>query len=143
MGADLVVDVAEEDPVRKFRDATGGRLADVVVDVTANAPTAFGQAVRLSAVDGTIVLAGVRGKKGAPELHTDAIIWKEITVKGALGVDAPVYRKALELLAARAFPFELFSRQEVALDDASELLTSMAGKGSAPPPVHGVIVPGL
>jgi len=46
-------------------------------------------------------------------------------------------------LAARAFPFELFSRQEVALDDASELLTSMAGKGSEPPPVHGVIVPGL
>ena len=143
MGADLVVDVAEEDPVRKFRDATGGRLADVVVDVTANAPTAFGQAVRLSAVDATIVMAGVRGQKGAPDLHTDAIIWKEITVKGALGVDAPVYRKALELLAARRFPFELLTRREVGLADTSELLTSMAGKGSEPPPVHGVIVPGL
>ena len=88
-------------------------------------------------------MAGVRGQKGAPDLHTDAIIWNEITVKGALGVDAPVYRKALELLAGRAFPFDLLTRREVGLTDTSELLTSMAGKGSEPPPVHGVIVPGL
>ena len=143
MGADLVIDVAEEDPARKFRAATGGRLADVVVDVTANAPTAFSQAVRLSAVDATIVMAGVRGQKGAPDLHADAIIWKEITVRGALGVDAPVYRKALDLLAQKKFPFDLFSRREVGLDDTSELLTTMAGNGDAPPPVHGVIVPEL
>ena len=143
MGADLVVDVAEEDAAKRVRDATGGRLADVVIDVTANAPTALGQAVRLSAVDGTIVMAGVRGEKGAPGLNSDAIIWKELTVKGALGVDAPVYRKALELLAQRKFPFDLFTRREVGLNDTAELLADMAGKGSAPPPVHGVIVPGL
>ena len=143
MGADLVIDVAEEDPARKFRDATGGRLADVVVDVTANAPTAFGQAVRISAVDATIVMAGVRGQKGAPDLHADAIIWKELTVRGALGVDAPVYRKALDLLEQRKFPFDLFSRREVGLDETSDLLATMAGNGDAPPPVHGVIVPGL
>ena len=143
MGADLVIDVAEEDPARKFRDATGGRLADVVVDVTANAPTAFGQAVRISAVDATIVMAGVRGQKGAPDLHADAIIWKELTVRGALGVDAPVYRKALDLLEQRKFPFDLLSRREVGLDETSALLATMAGNGDAPPPVHGVIVPGL
>jgi len=143
MGADLVIDVAEEDPARKFRDATGGRLADVVLDVTANAPTAFSQAVRLSAVDGTIVMAGVRGVKGAPDLHTDAIIWKELTVKGALGVDAPVYQTALDLLAQRKFPFELFTRREVGLKQTADLLADMAGNGKKPPPVHGVIVPGL
>ena len=88
-------------------------------------------------------MAGVRGQKGAPDLHADAIIWKELTVKGALGVDAPVYRRALELLAERKFPFELFSRREVGLNEAADLLTDMAGKGSKPPPVHGVIVPGL
>ena len=69
-------------------------------------------------------MAGVRDK-GAPDLHAGAIIWKEITVRGALGVDAPVYRKALDLLAQK-FPFDLFSRREVGLDDTSELLTTMA-----------------
>ena len=47
-GADLAVDVEDVDPVRALRDATGG-LADVVVDVTAKAPSAFVQAVALAA----------------------------------------------------------------------------------------------
>ena len=142
LGADLVVDVAESDPVKSYRSATGGRLADVVVDVTANAPGALGQAVALSSVDATIVMAGVRGQKGAPGLNADAIIWKELTLKGALGGDAPVYRKALSLLAEKKFPFDLLTRQEVDLEETSELLTSMAGKSDVAPPVHGVIVPG-
>ncbi|HVT21456.1 MAG TPA: alcohol dehydrogenase catalytic domain-containing protein, partial [Mycobacteriales bacterium] len=41
-GADLVVDVTEQDPAVALRKATGG-LADVVVDVTAKAPAALGQ----------------------------------------------------------------------------------------------------
>jgi alcohol dehydrogenase len=47
-GADLVADVAVDDPVAALRDATGG-LADVVVDVTAKAPAAFAQAIELLA----------------------------------------------------------------------------------------------
>ena len=54
LGADLAVDVAEHDPVRALRTATGGRLADVVVDVTAKAPAAFGQAVKLATTGGTM-----------------------------------------------------------------------------------------
>ena len=41
-GADLAVDVAQTDPNDALRRAVG-RKADVVVDVTAKAPTAFGQ----------------------------------------------------------------------------------------------------
>ncbi|MGY6500497.1 MAG: zinc-binding dehydrogenase [Acidimicrobiales bacterium] len=46
-GADLVVDVLEEDPRAALKRATGG-LADVVVDVTANAPAAFPQGIGLA-----------------------------------------------------------------------------------------------
>lgn len=45
-GADVAVDVGERDPVRSLVAATG-RLADVVIDVTAKAPSAPGQALRL------------------------------------------------------------------------------------------------
>ncbi len=51
-GADLAVDVATDDPVRALRGATGS-LADVVVDVTAKAPAALGQAVALARAGGT------------------------------------------------------------------------------------------
>ena len=59
-GADLAVDVAVEDPVAALSKATG-TTADVVVDVTAKAPTAFAQAIALARPAGTVVVAGTRG----------------------------------------------------------------------------------
>ena len=55
---------------RALRAATGG-LADVVVDVTAKAPAALGQAVRLARPGGTIVLAGTRGSAETPGFRPD------------------------------------------------------------------------
>jgi alcohol dehydrogenase len=138
-GADLTVDVEVDDPVRALR-AAAGRLADVVVDVTAKAPAALGQAVRLARPGGTIVVAGTRGTQDTPGFDPDALVYKELRVLGALGVDVTAYRQALDLLASRAFPFEDIPRRVVGLDDAAALLTDMAGEGGIPP-VHGVVVP--
>jgi alcohol dehydrogenase len=138
-GADLAVDVADADPVRALRDATGG-LADVVVDVTAKAPEAFAQAVALARAGGTVVVAGTRGGP-VREFQPDHIVFKELRVVGALGVDSGAYRAALALLASGRYPFADLPRRVAALDDAEELIRSLAGEGDAPPPVHGVIAP--
>jgi alcohol dehydrogenase len=139
-GADLAVDVAETDPVRALRDATGAQ-ADVVVDVTAKAPAALGQAVAMARAGGTIVLAGTRGSNETPGFAPDNVVYKELHIVGALGVDAPAYRAALELLASNKYPFADLPREIVALDEVDALLQRMAGEGDAPP-VHGVIRPG-
>jgi alcohol dehydrogenase len=60
LGADLAIDVLEEDAKAALKRETGG-LADVVVDVTANAPAAFIQALDLVRPGGTVVVAGTRG----------------------------------------------------------------------------------
>ncbi len=86
-GADLVVDVDERDPVDALRSATGG-LADVVVDVTAKAPAAFVQAIRLARTGGTVVVAGTRGNVPMPGFEPDLVVYKELRIVGALGVDA-------------------------------------------------------
>jgi alcohol dehydrogenase len=139
-GADLAVDVDAVDPVRALRDATG-RLADVVVDVTAKAPEAFAQAIKLARPGGTVVVAGTRGGGGAGgEFDPDAVVYKELRVLGALGVDTAAYAQALELLAARRFPFETLPRRVVGLDEVDGLLRMMAGEGDVPP-VHAVAVP--
>ena len=139
-GADLAVDVDTADPVRALRNATG-RLADVVVDVTAKAPAAFVQAIRLARRGGTVVVAGTRGSGGVGrEFDPDQIVYKELRVLGALGVDTAAYTDALELLAARRFPFEALPRRVVGLDDVGGLLGSMAGEREVPP-VHAVVVP--
>jgi alcohol dehydrogenase len=138
-GADLAVDVAATDPVRALRDAAGS-LADVVVDVTANAPAALGQAVSLARAGGTIVLAGTRGTGDAPGFEPDLVVYKELRILGALGVDAVAYRAALDLLAAGRYPFAELPRRIVSLDNVDDLIRAMAGEGD-PPPVHGVVAP--
>jgi alcohol dehydrogenase len=139
-GADLAVDVDATDPVSALRDATGG-LADVVIDVTAKAPTALGQAVRLARPGGTVVIAGTRGSDALPGFSSDLVVYKELRIIGALGVDTAAYESALELLASGAFPFADLPRVVAGFDEMPALLATMAGEGE-PPPVHAVFAPG-
>lgn len=139
-GCDLAVDVTTTDPVEALQGATGG-LADVVVDVTAKAPTALAQAIGLARPGGTIVIAGTRGTAGSPDFVPDLIVYKELRILGALGVDAPAYRQALAILSSGPWPFAELPRRVADLGTVDALLRDMAGEGD-PPPVHGVVVPG-
>jgi alcohol dehydrogenase len=139
-GADLAVDVTTTDPAKAIREAAGGG-ADVVVDVTAKAPAAFAQAIGIARAGGTIVMAGTRGSAETPGFWPDLIVFKELRILGALGVDAPAYRAALDLLASGRYPFADLPRRCAPLDDAEDLVRSMAGEGDELPPVHGVITP--
>ncbi len=140
-GVDLAVDVSTTDPVRALRQA-GFRGADVVVDVTAKAPAAFAQAIKLATTGGRVVLAGTRGAgANTPGFDPDHIVYKELTVLGTLGVDYPAYEQALRLLGSRRFPFEQLPRETVGLDGAEELIARLAGEAEGAVPVHGVVLP--
>lgn len=139
-GADLVVDVLEEDPVARLRAAASVTGADVVVDVTAKAPAAFLQGLALVRAGGTMVVAGTRGGGDIAGFNPDLIVYKEIRLEGALGVDVASYRAALDLLASGKYPFDELTRQVVGLDGTAGLLETMAGERDIPP-VHAVVVP--
>jgi alcohol dehydrogenase len=139
-GVDLAVDVAETDPNQALRAALGTK-ADVVVDVTAKAPTALAQAVSLARPGGTIVLAGTRGTPESPGFDPDHVVYKELRIIGALGVDVAAYRKALDLLVAGRYPFADLPRKVAGFDDLEPLIQVMAGERSGTPPIHGVFVP--
>jgi alcohol dehydrogenase len=140
-GVDLTIDVATTDPVQALRQA-GFRGADVVVDVTAKAPGALAQAVAMAATGGRVVLAGTRGAGAtAPGFDPDHVVYKELTVQGALGVDYPAYEAAMRLLASGRFPFAALPRETVGLDGVGELLARLAGVADGAVPVHAVVVP--
>lgn len=138
--ADLTVDVSGNDPVAQLRRATGD-LADVVIDVTAKAPGAFAQAVALARPGGTVVVAGTRGVAETPGFDPDLLVYKELRLLGALGVDTAAYASALELLAADPTPFADLPCRTTGLAGVDDLLRTMAGETDDVPPVHGVIVP--
>ena len=90
--------------IRCARCATRpGGLADVVVDVTAKAPAAFAQAIKLARPGGTVVVAGTRGGSGAgADFDPDQIVYKELRVLGALGVDTAAYDRGARAARRRA-----------------------------------------
>ena len=139
-GADLTVDVAESNASRSLKQATGG-LADVVVDVTAKAPAAFAQAIGLARTGGTVVVAGTRGTAETPGFNPDHLVYKELRVLGALGVDVSAYRRAMDLLVAGRYPFAELPRQTAGFATLEPLLQTMAGERAGVAPVHGVFVP--
>ena len=140
-GANLVVDVETEDPSRALKSVTGG-LADVVIDVTAKAPAAFAQALSLARPGGTVVVAGTRGGGGAPDFTPDLIVYKELRVLGALGVDVNAYRPALEMLARGRHPFASLPREVAGFDGLEPLIQRLAGEREGAVPVHAVFSPG-
>jgi alcohol dehydrogenase len=139
-GADLTVDSATADPVAALKTATGG-LADVVVDVTAKAPSALAQSLALARPGGTVVVAGTRGSAETPGFWPDLIVYKELRILGVLGVDTAAYRAAIDLLGTGRFPFADLPRKVAGLDRVEPLLRAMAGESDEQAPVHGVVVP--
>jgi alcohol dehydrogenase len=140
-GADLAIDVSAENPAKVLRAATGGRMADVVIDVTAKAPAALGQAVAMTRPGGTVVLAGTRGTSDTPGFSPDHVVYKELHLVGALGVDVTAYRHAIDLLISGRWPFADLPRRCAGFDGASDLLQAMAGEQPGEAPVHAVLVP--
>ena len=66
---------------------------------------------------------------------------QERHIVGALGVDATAYRDALDLLESGRYPFAKLPRRSVGLDDAEDLLATVAGLRVGIPPAHGVLTP--
>ena len=139
-GADLVVDVAVDDPVEALQDAAG-RLADVVVDVTAKSASAFTQAVELAAKRGRVVIGGICGNAVTVTLSPDIVPMRELQLIGVSGVATDAHRRALELVGSGRFPFESLPRGTAGFDDVDELLATMAGETDRTPPLHAVFVP--
>ncbi|NMH97368.1 zinc-dependent alcohol dehydrogenase [Pseudonocardia acidicola] len=140
LGADVVVDVDAEDPVARVAEITGGRLADLVVDVTAGAPDAFGAALRLAGFGGTVVVAGAR-HRGCPDVAVDTIFLKELTVRGVYGRDSRAVRPAIALIESGRYPLHRLVTHSFALEDTAAALDAFARSDPRTDAVHVCVRP--
>ncbi|HSR26019.1 MAG TPA: alcohol dehydrogenase catalytic domain-containing protein [Candidatus Eisenbacteria bacterium] len=139
-GADHTIDVDEEDTVERVREITGGRLADVVLELTPMATQPVVDAVEAVRHGGRIVLAGLKG--GRPvELVTDRLIQKAVTVVGAYGVDAPGYTEAIRIIESGRFPLERLHTHTFELGETARAIETLAGEVPGEQAVHVSVVP--
>ncbi len=101
LGADAVVDAANEDVLERMKEELGiglyhfgeGAMADIVVDAAGGRDT-FAQALEIVRSAGTVALVGL--PEGDQLVNTTRIVHKSPRIIGCLGA---IYPKAIELIS--------------------------------------------
>ena len=140
-GADATIDIENEDAGERIRELTGGRGAEVVLDVSSYAVEPVADAVDYARMGGRIVLAGTKGFKPIPNFISDKLILKELTIYGAIGVTSTGYRNAIRMLESRRSPIERMHTHDFALEDAELAIRTLARQVPDDESIHSCLVP--
>jgi threonine dehydrogenase-like Zn-dependent dehydrogenase len=141
LGADHVIDVEREDARTRVKELTGGRGADVVIEVSSYSTAPVAEALHYVAAGGRIVLAGVKGLKPVPEFVSDLIVLKEITIHGVLGVTSGAYRAAIRLIESGRVPLARLHTHNYALADAESAIRRLLGELPGEASIHSCLLP--
>ncbi len=140
LGADHTINVEEENTVERVREITGGRMADVVLELTPMAAAPILDAIEAVRHGGRVVLAGLKGNRPI-EVVTDRLINKGVTVVGAYGVDATSYIRAIEIIESGRYPLEKLHTHTFGLADTAEAIETLGGERDGSEAIHVAIVP--
>ncbi len=140
LGADHVIDVEAEDARRRVKELTGGRGADVVIEVSANSPAPVAEALHHVAFGGRIVLAGVKGFKPVPDFVSDLVVLKEAHIIGAFGVTSRGYAAAIRLIESGRVPLARMHTHDFALEDAERAIQTLAGELPGASSIHSCLL---
>lgn len=86
LGADVVINPLEEDPVRRVKDLTEGRGADVVIDAVAVSAAAE-QAIQMAAAMGKVIFYSSIHPDNPISISPNMVHHTEITITGSVSPD--------------------------------------------------------
>jgi len=138
-----VIDVEREDLRGRVRELTGDRGADVVIEVASYTTEPVAEALWLAAPHARVVLAGVKGFVPVPNLVSDLVVVKELTIMGAFGVTNRGYEAAIRLIESGRVPLDRMHTHEFPLEDAERAIRMLAGEIPGEQSIHSCLVPGL
>lgn len=132
VGADVAVNVKEQDPVAATLDATGGRGVDVVVDAVGSL---MPQAIEQAAVGGSIVLFGMN-QQAMGQVRQYDITRKELTLTGTfIGVNT--FPTAIRMLESGAIRPSVLISHRLPLPRIHEGIEALrAGEG-----IKAIVIP--
>jgi NADPH:quinone reductase-like Zn-dependent oxidoreductase len=125
LGADTVVNHADDDVAAAVKEATGGRGADVVVEHVGEAT--WKTSLQAAGANGRVVVCGATSGPNPPaQLHR--IWWKQLTIYGSSMGTKEDFEGAYELVASgaarpivdRVFPLEKAAEAHVYLEEGRQ-----------------------
>jgi len=128
------------DVVEAVREATGGRMADLVVDLAPGDGDGLRTALALAAKGGVVLFAATKHGQVPVEAVSEPVVRKGLVVKGVRGRDYEAVDEALDLLASRRLPLDRLRTHRFALEDTDRALRVQGG-GLDPSAVHVAVVP--
>lgn len=140
LGADNTINMQRENLVERVQEETAGRLADVVLDLTPEATQPVLDAIEIDRPGGTIVLAGSKGGRTFA-LPTDKLMWKDVTLRGVVGVGHREYRQAIDLIASGRYPLHRLVTHRFPLRDTKAAIRTLAGESPGEEPMCIAIEP--
>ncbi|MCW2899354.1 MAG: hypothetical protein JWO67_1619 [Streptosporangiaceae bacterium] len=120
-------------------EATNGRMADVVLDLTGAGSDSVTRAVSLLAQGGRLVLAGGKGSTAA-KLDTSELTRLNATIRGVRGRAPEWVRRSIELLDGGGTGLDQVPTVDVPLAGVGQMLHRLAA-GEGPSTPHVVVRP--
>ena len=142
-GADYTIDVRKEDVVKKVKDITGGRMADVVLDVTGSADGIV-TSIDLVKKQGTLVCASilaatVDGKDATAPIPIERIVHNEVRFQGVFTSGGEATIAAIKLVESGKYPIEKMVTHKYPLEKAEEAIHAVAREVPGVLPIKAVI----
>jgi threonine dehydrogenase-like Zn-dependent dehydrogenase len=129
-GAHQVVDIEATDALAAVKDATGGALADLVIDCASGGPLTVSFALRFARKRGRVLISGQK-RVPIPEFDSDLLIKKFLTLKGMRGHSYQSVEMALHTIASGKYPLHKMCTHIYSLDDVGTALRTVGGEGDA------------
>ncbi len=140
LGAHLVVRSDEEDPVSVLGEATGGAMAELVMDASGH-PSGAALALDLAGVGATIILPGLYGALTQVPLLLDKAVFKEQRLVGVFSQDFASVEAAIKLARRGSYPLAKMISHRFPLERAEEAVRLVGGEFEGEPPLKVVIDP--
>jgi threonine dehydrogenase-like Zn-dependent dehydrogenase len=136
LGATDIVVVDPNEP-SSLIDQIGSRVVDVAVEVVPVATQPIWDAIEAVRVGGKVVLGGIKGMKEIPNFVSDVILFKSLTIIGALSVSSMGYRQAIDVLLEGQIDFSEWHTHTLPFDRAEEGIRILGGEiDTGTPPLH-------
>lgn len=161
LGATHLINAEKDDVVAAVHEITHGKGVDRVIDVTirrkpdASAPPMpqridlqttntepVNVAVSAAAVDGTVVLAGLKAGEPIRDFPVETVILRRLHLRGAGEPSAWSVEQAIRAIESRRYPLEKLHTHTITIDDLERGIQMLAGEIPDESPIHLTITPG-